>query len=40
MLRIAGNADLPADEELRSAMEQYGAALWGVDRLIERMRIA
>jgi len=36
---VTGDADLRADDELRSAMEQYGVALWGVDRLLERLRI-
>ena len=35
----AGDAHLLADDELRSAREQYGVALWGVDRLLERRRI-
>jgi len=32
-----GDADLRADDELRSAMGQYGVALWGVDTLFERI---
>jgi len=30
---VTGDADLRADEELRSAMSQYDVALWGVDSL-------
>jgi putative PIN family toxin of toxin-antitoxin system len=36
---VTGDADLRADDELRSAMEQYGVALWGVDTLFERIGI-
>jgi putative PIN family toxin of toxin-antitoxin system len=36
---VTGDADLRADNELRSAMEQYGVALWGVDTLLERLRV-
>lgn len=35
---VTGDADLRADDELRTAMEQYGVALWGIDRLLERLR--
>jgi putative PIN family toxin of toxin-antitoxin system len=35
---ITGDADLRADDELRTAMEQYGVALWGVDSLLEQIR--
>ena len=34
---VTGDADLRADDELRSAMGQYGVALWGVDTLFERI---
>ena len=34
-----GDADLRADDELRSAMENYSVALWGVDTLLERLRV-
>jgi putative PIN family toxin of toxin-antitoxin system len=34
---ISGDADLRADDELRTAMGQYGVALWGVDGLLERI---
>ncbi|MBN1400737.1 MAG: putative toxin-antitoxin system toxin component, PIN family, partial [Anaerolineae bacterium] len=34
---VTGDADLRADDELRSAMAQYGVALWGVDSLFERL---
>jgi putative PIN family toxin of toxin-antitoxin system len=36
---VTGDADLRADDELRSAMEQYGVALWGVNTLLERLRV-
>jgi len=36
---VTGDADLRADDELRWAMEEHGVALWGVDRLLERLRI-
>jgi putative PIN family toxin of toxin-antitoxin system len=34
---VTGDADLRADDELRSAMAQYGVELWGVDTLFERI---
>ncbi|MFC2031491.1 putative toxin-antitoxin system toxin component, PIN family [Chloroflexota bacterium] len=34
---VTGDADLRADDRLRSAMEQYGVALWGVNGLLERI---
>ena len=34
---VTGDADLRADDELRSAMAHYGVALWGVDTLFERI---
>lgn len=34
---VTGDADLRADDELRSAMAQHGVALWGVDTLFERI---
>ena len=34
---VTGDDDLRADEELRTAMEQYGVALWGVDSLLEHI---
>ena len=36
---ISGDADLRADDELRIAMGQYSVALWGVDRLLERIGV-
>jgi len=36
---VTGDDDLRADEELRTAMEQYRVALWGVDSLIERIGV-
>ena len=36
---ISGDADLRADDELRTAMRQYGVALWGVDGLLERIGV-
>jgi uncharacterized protein len=36
---VTGDADLRADDELRSAMENYSVALWGVDTLLERLRV-
>jgi putative PIN family toxin of toxin-antitoxin system len=36
---VTGDADLRADDELRSAMEKYSVALWGVDTLLERLRV-
>ena len=36
---ISGDADLRADDELRTAMGQYGVALWGVDGLLERIGV-
>ena len=35
---VSGDADLRADSELRSAMAQYGVALWGVDTLLGELR--
>ena len=35
---VTGDADLRADDELRSAMAEYGVELWGIDTLFERMR--
>jgi putative PIN family toxin of toxin-antitoxin system len=34
---VSGDADLRADDELRTAMGQLGVALWGMDRLLERI---
>ena len=34
---VTGDDDLRADKELRTAMEQYKVALWGVDSLLERI---
>jgi putative PIN family toxin of toxin-antitoxin system len=36
---ISGDADLRADDELRTAMGQYGVALWGVNGLLERIGV-
>ena len=36
---VPGDADLRADDELRTAMERHGVALWGVDRLLERIGV-
>ena len=36
---ISGDADLRADDELRTAMGQYGVALWGVDGLLKRIGV-
>ena len=36
---VTGDADLRADDELRTAMERHGVALWGMDRLLERIGI-
>jgi predicted nucleic acid-binding protein len=36
---ISGDADLRADDELRTAMGQYGVVLGGVDRLLERIGV-
>jgi putative PIN family toxin of toxin-antitoxin system len=36
---ISGDADLRADDELRTAMGRYRVALWGVDRLLERIGV-
>jgi uncharacterized protein len=36
---VTGDDDLRADEELRTAMEQYKVALWGVDSLLERIGV-
>jgi len=35
---VTGDADLRADDELRSVMEQYGVALWGVEGLFEALQ--
>ena len=35
---VTGDHDLRADDNLRTAMEQYGVALWGIDRLLERLQ--
>jgi putative PIN family toxin of toxin-antitoxin system len=35
---VTGDADLRADDELRTIMEQHGVALWGVDTLLEHIR--
>jgi len=34
---VSGDADLRADDELRSAMAQYHVELWGIDTLFERL---
>lgn len=36
---VTGDDDLRADVELRTAMKQYGVALWGVESLLERTHI-
>jgi putative PIN family toxin of toxin-antitoxin system len=36
---VSGDADLRADDELRTAMGQYGVALWGIDSLLERIGV-
>jgi putative PIN family toxin of toxin-antitoxin system len=36
---VTGDADLRADDELRSAMAQYGVELRGVDTLFERIAV-
>lgn len=36
---VTGDDDLRADEELRTTMEQYKVALWGVDSLLERIGV-
>ena len=36
---ITGDADLRADDELRTAMGERGVALWGVDALLERIGV-
>lgn len=36
---VTGDDDLRADEELRTAMNQYDVALWGVDSLLERIGV-
>ena len=36
---VTGDDDLRADEELRTKMEQYKVALWGVDSLLERIGV-
>jgi putative PIN family toxin of toxin-antitoxin system len=35
---VTGDADLRADDELRTAMAEYGVAFWGVDTLLKRLR--
>jgi putative PIN family toxin of toxin-antitoxin system len=35
---VTGDDDLRADEELRTAMKQYGIELWGVDSLLQHIR--
>jgi putative PIN family toxin of toxin-antitoxin system len=34
---VTGDDDLRADEELRTAMRQYGIELWGVDSLLQHI---
>lgn len=34
---VTGDADLRADDELRTMMEQYGVAPWGVESLLEQI---
>jgi putative PIN family toxin of toxin-antitoxin system len=34
---VTGDADLRADDDLRSAMAQRGVALWGMETLLERI---
>jgi putative PIN family toxin of toxin-antitoxin system len=36
---ITGDADLRADDRLRTAMGQHGVELWGVDRLFEQIGV-
>lgn len=36
---VTGDDDLRADDALRTAMEGYGVALWGVDSLLKRTRV-
>ena len=36
---VSGDADLRADDELRTAMGQHGVALWGIDGLLERIGV-
>jgi putative PIN family toxin of toxin-antitoxin system len=36
---VTGDADLRADDELRVAMDLYGVELWGVDTLLQRLRV-
>jgi predicted nucleic acid-binding protein len=36
---VSGDADLRADDELRTAMRQHGVALWGIDGLLERIGV-
>jgi putative PIN family toxin of toxin-antitoxin system len=37
---VTGDADLRADDDLRSEMAQYGVELWGVDSLLDRLDAA
>jgi hypothetical protein len=36
---VTGDADLRADDELRSARRMQGVALWGVNTLLETIRV-
>ena len=36
---VSGDADLRADDELRTARGQYGVALWGIDGLLDRIGV-
>jgi putative PIN family toxin of toxin-antitoxin system len=36
---VTGDADLRADDDLRSAMDQYGVALWGIKSLLESLEV-
>ena len=35
---VTGDDDLRADDELRSAMADYGVALWGVSSLLNALK--
>ncbi len=35
---VSGDDDLRADEELRTAMAEYGVELWGVQSLLEAVK--
>jgi uncharacterized protein len=35
---VTGDADLRADDDLRSAMAGYGVELWGIDTFFERLQ--